>query len=260
MEMGVQCSEHMYTFYIHIYVITCSYLYIYTYIYTGRTVAVFTGDGRPMCWAIMRVLLCGDINRASSADAAYCHCEEKKKCFVVWVLYMATIFLFLFEMCCAVMCVLFCGDIYCVSSADAAYCHREPKKSVSSLPLWDIRVYAYVCICVCEYIYMCICMYIYIGGFHMKSLEEEDPPWITTPIFGKIGFFFSGGVLFLRVRGLEPTKQRNPPREGGGFWSRCSLKSRWAASNFEWAASTATVRYTCVYICVCVYICTHLYI
>jgi len=49
-----------------------------------------------------------------------------------------------------------------------------------------------------------------LGGFQTKNLEEESPPWRTTP---KIDRFwgFEGGFLFLQVLDLGSPQRRNPP-------------------------------------------------
>jgi len=41
----------------------------------------------------------------------------------------------------------------------------------------------------------------FMGGFQIKNLEEEDPPWTTTPKIHEQGS--SGDLLFLRVLDLE---------------------------------------------------------
>jgi len=56
----------------------------------------------------------------------------------------------------------------------------------------------------------------FLSGFHMYSLEEEDPPRKITSIFSKIGVVFHRGSPSSKLCIWKPTKKDPPP---GGWVS-----------------------------------------
>jgi len=79
-----------------------------------------------------------------------------------------------------------------------------------------------------------------MGDFQLQSLEEEDPPWKTTPIFPQKWGFFQGGVLFLQA--LHLTQKENSPGEGG------FLRSKYAATHYVASHSRTLWYILCVWV------------